>query len=277
VELVEISTRGDVATREPIGSLGGVGLFTKEIQQALLDERVDLAVHSLKDLPTEGVAGLCLAAVPRRASPRDVLVSRDALPLAALPQRASVGTGSLRRRAQLWHARRDLRLVDVRGNVDTRLAKLAAGQFDALVLAEAGLARLGFESRITQVLEPEVMLPAVGQGALAIEARAADRATREIVAVLDAPSARQAVTAERSLLAALAGGCLAPIGALAQLEADGRLRLRAVVLSPDGRRRLAAEDAAAADEAEALGRGVAERLLAAGAAELVALARQGER
>ncbi|MEX0641575.1 MAG: hydroxymethylbilane synthase, partial [Pirellulales bacterium] len=172
VELVPIATRGDVRNRESIENIGSPGVFTKELERALLDERIDVAVHSLKDLPTDPVAGLCLPAVPERESPRDVLISRHGLLLDRLPAAATVGTGSLRRRAQLLHARADLVMRDVRGNVDTRLKKLADGEFDALVLAHAGLVRLGLDDQITEILKPARMLPAVGQGALAIEARA---------------------------------------------------------------------------------------------------------
>ncbi len=270
-----IATRGDKRHGDPIGSLGSPGVFTKEIQRALLDERIDLAVHSLKDLPTEIVDGLCLAAVPERESACDALVSRDGTSFQGLRPGATVGTGSLRRRAQLLYARGDFRMCDVRGNVDTRLAKLAAGEFDALVLAQAGLRRLGLEARITELLEPPVMLPAVGQGALGIEARLHDRATRKALAALDHEPTHQAVTAERALLDRLSGGCLAPIGAWARLEADGQLHLSAAVLSVDGRRRLAHEDRVAASAAVQLGVRVADRLIAEGANELIAEARLG--
>ena len=213
VELVPITTTGDV-TRQPLGEVGGSGLFTKELQQALLDGRIDLAVHSLKDLPTVAVSGLALAAVPPRESVCDVLISRAGAVLLDLPQSARIGTGSLRRRAQLLNVRPDLQVFDIRGNVDTRIRKLQAGEYDAIVLAEAGLRRLEFMAHATEVLSPLAMLPAVGQGALGIEARAHDERTRKAVAELNDPAAWGAVTAERSLLAALRGGCLAPVGAL---------------------------------------------------------------
>ncbi len=215
VELIPITTRGDAQTKVSIGSLGTTGVFTKELQRALLDDRIDVAVHSLKDLPTDVVQGLCLAAVPERESNRDALVSARGLRFSELPPAALIGTGSLRRRAQLRHARADLRMGDVRGNVDTRLEKLADGQFDALVLAHAGLKRLGLDGHITELLDPQVMLPAVGQGALGIEARADDPAVLDALAPLDHGSTHAAVLAERALLAHLAGGCLAPIGAWA--------------------------------------------------------------
>jgi hydroxymethylbilane synthase len=274
VELVPLTTRGDAEQREAVSSIGGVGVFTKELERALLASEIDLAVHSLKDLPTDEVPGLTLAAVPFRESPFDVLVSRRGT-LEELPTGAIVGTGSLRRRAQLLHVRPDIEVRDVRGNVDTRLEKLAAGQYDALVLAEAGLARLGRVREITQVLSPPVMLPAIGQGALAIEARSGDERFLAAVSRLDHPVTHAAVRAERALLAALAGGCLAPIGAWACPLAAGPLRLDAVVLSPDGQRRIAACATGDAEHAGELGARVANDLLAAGAAELVELSRRG--
>jgi hydroxymethylbilane synthase len=275
VELVLITTKGDAQTRDPIGNLGSPGVFTKEIQRALLDERVDLAVHSLKDLPTDEVDGLCLAAVPERESARDVLISRSGLPFDRLPAGAVIGTGSLRRRAQLLYARGDLRMGDIRGNVDTRIEKLAAGEFDAIVLAHAGLKRLELEDRITEVFTADWMLPAVGQGALGIETRAADTATRQALAVLDHPPTHQAVLAERSLLARLSGGCLAPIGAWGRVVA-GQLQLDAAVLSPDGRERMAASSSAPTTAAVRLGVELAEQLISGGASELIAQARVGE-
>lgn len=273
VELVPITTRGDSAQQDRIGDLGSPGVFTKELQRALLADTIDLAVHSLKDLPTEAVAGLELIAVSERESVIDVLVSRDRLLLDQLPPGAAIGTASARRRAQLLHRRPDLQMRDIRGNVDTRLEKLSAGQFDALVLAHAGLKRLGLEDRITQRLEPDVMLPAVGQGALAIEARSLDRAARAAVEPLDHVNSHRAVLAERALLAALKGGCQAPIGAWARLQADGQLQLDGVVLSVDGKKRIAACHSAPPDRALELGSEVADRLLAQGASALVEQAR----
>jgi len=273
VELVPITTSGDVR-RGSIAEIGGQGLFTKEIQRALRDARIDLAVHSLKDLPTEPVPGLRLAAVPPRAPVGDVLVCREPSTLDGLGQGAVVGTGSLRRRAQLLCARRDLEIQDLRGNVDTRLAKLDRGEYDAVILAEAGLRRLGFEERISHVLPTSIMLPAVGQGALGLETRADDRETNRAVARLNHPASQSAVQAERSMLAALKGGCLAPIAAWGRVEGT-KLRLTARVIAGDGTRKLEAEQTATPDAAEQLGRAVAEELLAAGAAELIAAARQG--
>jgi hydroxymethylbilane synthase len=271
-EMVYIATEGDI-TSAPLDAVGGQGLFTKRIQHALLDRQIDLAVHSLKDLPTEAVSGLVLAAVPPRESVHDVLLARRASSLDELPAGARLGTGSLRRRAQLLHRRGDLAMLDIRGNVDTRVRKLDEGQYDAIVLAEAGLKRLGLAHRITQVLPCELMLPAVGQGALGIEARDSDDATLAALAPLDDRAAHAAVSAERALLAALRAGCLAPVAAWAR-SAKERLRLDAVVLSPDGKRRLAVSQSAAPDEPEKLGEMAARELLSQGAGELIDAARR---
>lgn len=273
VETVLLSTRGDREQGGPIGQMGGQGVFTKELQRALAAGEIDLAVHSLKDLPTDRVEGLSLAAVPPRGPAGDVLVCRKVSSWDALPQGAIVGTGSLRRRTQLWHARPDLNMHDVRGNVDTRLRKLAAGEYDALILAEAGLERLGLAGEISQVLPKSLMLPAVGQGALGLEARSDDARTRTALAPLNHVETHAAVTAERALLAALRGGCLAPVGAWGRVE-GGLLRLSAVVLGQDGRQRLAAEVAGEPAAAAELGQRAAAELLSRGAADLIAGARQ---
>ncbi len=272
IELTPIATTGD-RRQEAIAAFGGEGVFTKEIELALLDGRIDLAVHSLKDLPTAVAAGLCLAAVPERAPAGDVLVSAHAASLAELPEGATIGTGSLRRRTQLLHFRRDLQMKDVRGNIDTRLRKLAEGAYDALVLAEAGLRRLGLERHITQVLPWEIVLPAPGQGAMALETRADDEPTCRTVAQLDHSPTHAAVTAERTLLATLQAGCLAPVAALGRVEGD-RLTLIGRVLGRDGARRIEAADSAAPAEAAALGRHVADALLTQGAGELIRAARE---
>jgi hydroxymethylbilane synthase len=272
IELVPIATAGDANQQGPIGEIGTSGVFTKELQRALLDSRIDLAVHSLKDLPTEPVSGLVLAAVPQRESTADVLVSPRYRRLGELPRAARVGTGSLRRQSQLLHARPDLAMLDIRGNVETRLRKLHEGQYDALVLAEAGLKRLGLASEVAEVLPRSLMLPAIGQGALGLEARADDAETRAAIDALDHPASHAAVIAERTLLATLRGGCLAPVGALSSVE-SGRLHLSAVVLSRDGARRVSADGSDAIAAAEALGRKVADDLLRQGAAELIASSR----
>ncbi|HUY89877.1 MAG TPA: hydroxymethylbilane synthase [Pirellulales bacterium] len=273
VEMVLLTTRGDREQRGPIGGMGGQGVFTKELQRALLAGEIDLAVHSLKDLPTDAVEGLMLTAVPPRGPAGDVLVSGKASSWEALPQGAVVGTGSLRRRTQLWHARPDLKMQDVRGNIDTRLRKLAEGQYDALILAEAGLERLGLAGEITQVLPKTLMLPAVGQGALGLETRSDDSPTRSALVPLDDRETHAALLAERALLATLLGGCLAPVGAWGRVEGD-LLRLSAVVLSQDGVQRIAAEVAGDLAAAAELGQSAAAELLSRGAAELIAGARQ---
>ncbi len=271
VEIVLISTEGDELSN-PIGEIGGQGLFTKRIQQALLENRIDVAVHSLKDLPTEPVDGLMLGAVPPRESPGDVLVSNNVSDIASLPTGARIGTGSQRRKAQLLHIRPDLTVDDIRGNVDTRLRKLDDGDVDAIILAEAGLRRLGLVERITQIIPRHVMLPAVGQGALGIEIRTADIDNREIVQQLDHAATRQSVTAERQLLSALRAGCLAPVGAWARVHGE-ILELDAVVLSNDGKHRISASAKGDRNDAAQIGQGVADDLLARGAAELIAQSR----
>jgi hydroxymethylbilane synthase len=273
VELVPITTQGDVKTG-PLGQIGGQGLFTKELQRALVDGQIDLAVHSLKDLPTAPVDGLLVAAVPVRESTADVMVSNKAGRIEELPHAARIGTGSLRRKAQLLHLRSDLVVEDIRGNVETRLRKLDEGAYDAIILAEAGLARLGLAGRIKQVIPRTIMLPAVGQGALGIETRADDVRTRSLLAPLDHEPTHLAVVAERTLLFTLRAGCLAPVGALAMAEGQ-RLTLSAVVLSPDGKSRIAAAAAMTTSDAIYLGQVVAEELLSQGAAELIAGAHRG--
>lgn len=273
VELVPIVTRGDVQQQGPVESIGAQGVFTKEIQRALLENQVDLAVHSLKDLPTEPIAGLCLAAVPQRAPVCDALVSRDGTTLAQLPPSAVVGTGSLRRRAQLLYHRPDLQTREIRGNVDTRLGKVDAGDYDAIVLAEAGLRRLELADRITELLPLSISLPAVGQGALGLETRTDDEITRSALTALDDAASHAAVRAERAMLAALEGGCLAPIAAWGRVEQDSLL-LTGRVLDRDGTRRLQIALAGEPAAAEDLGRRVAEELIRQGAAELIRSGRQ---
>jgi hydroxymethylbilane synthase len=253
-----VKTTGDKITDVPLAQVGTKGLFTKEIEEALLDGRADLAVHSLKDLPTELPAGLVLAAIPEREDPRDALVGKR---LADLPVGAKLGTSSLRRAAQLRKLRPDLRIEPVRGNLDTRLRKLDEGGYDAIMLAVAGLKRLGWEARIVEILAPDVVCPAVGQGALAIETRGPGLLACQS---LDHPATRAAVTAERSLLAALGGGCQVPIGAYATVTGD-RLFLQAVVVSPDGVDLVRDRSEGFAADAQGIGRELGEALLAAGA------------
>lgn len=264
VVLVEIETTGDQVRDRPLGEIGGDGLFTKEIQRALLEDRVDVAVHSLKDLPTLPVDGLTLAAVPPRGPVGDALVARKGLKLAELPSGALVATGSLRRRAQLLHRRPDLRLADVRGNVETRLRKLHEQGLDALILAQAGLERLGLTGVITELLDPEWMLPAVGQGALGLECRAADGTTLALLKRLDDAATHQAVLAERALLWALGGGCQVPLGAHAAVAGES-LTLRAAVVEPAGQQRIEGDVTGPAADAERLGRELARQLLDRGA------------
>lgn len=272
VVLTPITTRGDRQQRGPIEAIGGQGVFTKEIQRALLDDRIDLGVHSLKDLPTDKVDGLCLAAVPERAPAGDVLVCRKHACLDDLPEGAVLGTGSLRRRAQLLHLRPDLRMKDIRGNVDTRLKKLDRGEYDALMLAEAGLRRLGMAEHITQRMPVSIILPAVGQGALGLETRSDDRVARQSLQELDHAATHVAVLAERAMLAALEGGCLAPIGAWGRLE-DGVLMLTGRVLHPDGSKSVEATLEGDSAQAVQLGCRVADALIAQGANELIRAAR----
>lgn len=272
VELVEVTTEGDTSTAS-LASLGGTGVFVSALREALLRGEVDIAVHSLKDLPTAPAEGIALAAIPTREDPRDVLVARDGLTLGELPAGARVGTGSPRRAAQLHALGLGLEIIDIRGNVDTRLRKVADGEYDAVVLARAGLARLGLEDRITETLDPLQMLPAPGQGALAIECRDADaELVVQLRAELDDPRTRAAVEAERTLLATLEAGCAAPVGALAEVvEGDDgdELWIRATALSLDGTLTIRSSLSGAPDDAAKVGRLLAEELLDDGAADLI--------
>lgn len=269
IELVEIQTEGDQIRDVPLIALGGEGVFTRAIQLALLDGRVDIAVHSLKDLPTVVVPELTLAAVPPRGSMGDVLVARRKCTFAELPPGARVATSSLRRRAQLIHRRPDLALSDIRGNVETRLRKLAESDLEGIILAQAGLERLGLAERITEVLDPSWMYPAVGQGALGLECRTNDLATQQILARIDHPPTRYAVLAERAMLRTLGGGCQVPIGALSQTR-SGMLHLRGTVLSPDGKNRIEQEIVGPLDaNSETIGQQLAHELLMAGANDLL--------
>jgi hydroxymethylbilane synthase len=263
-EIVIVRTSGDAMPEAPIAAVGTKGVFIKELEDELLAGRIDLAVHSMKDVPTELPGGLIIAAIAKRADPRDCLLSRDGLGLAALPSGAKVGTSSLRRQCQLKRYRGDLEIRDVRGNVDTRIRKMEAGEFDAIVLAKAGIDRLGLASRITETLEPAVMLSAVGQGAMGVEIRADDAETANLVRGLDDSDTHRAVEAERSLLQRLEGGCQVPLGALASIE-SGRLTLDAAVFSADGGESVRRKISGLAEEAESLGKRLAEELLKAGA------------
>lgn len=264
VVLVEIKTLGDRDRTSPLSAIGGLGLFTKEIQRALLDGTVEIAVHSLKDLPTRGPDGLILGAVPPREDPSDALIAPTYKTLDALPRGARVGTGSLRRRGQLLYARHDLTVVDIRGNVETRLAVARDGGLDAVVLAEAGLNRLGLSSHITERLGPPHFLPAVGQGALGIECRADDAETRALLAPLDDPATHRAILAERRLLFELEGGCTIPLAAWAREDAS-HLWLDAAVFKTDGPGKIALSIPGPIDDPEGLGHRAAERLKELGA------------
>lgn len=271
-ELVLLQTQGDEKSG-PIGNIGSQGVFTKEIQRALLEDRVDLAVHSLKDLPTDTPDGLVLAAVPKRAACGDALISSKVKSLDQLPNGAVVATGSARRRAQLLAFRSDLDVQDLRGNVDTRLQKLEADEsISAIVLAEAGLRRLGLDHHIAQVIPKAVMLPAVGQGALGLETRADDMEVRASLARLNDQATYHSVLAERALLRSLRGGCLAPIGAWARPH-GADLKLDAVVLNADGSQKVQASSIAPANQCEELGNRLADELIAQGASQLLADAR----
>ncbi|HEX3929453.1 MAG TPA: hydroxymethylbilane synthase [Nocardioides sp.] len=269
VELVEITTEGDVVAHS-LTQIGGTGVFVNALRSALREGRIDVAVHSLKDLPTQPAAGVVIAAVPAREDPRDVVVARDGLTLAELPPGSRVGTGSPRRAAQVHALGLGLEIVDIRGNVDTRIGKVRSGTYDAVVLARAGLARLDRLVEATEVLDPLQMLPAPGQGALAVETRDGADLAGEL-GVLDDPGSRAAVTAERAVLARLEGGCAAPVGALAEVaegEDAEELWVRAVALSPDGT--LAVRMSATGDPADALGVGdrLAGLMLDEGAGQL---------
>jgi hydroxymethylbilane synthase len=270
VELRHISTQGDVQGEVPLWQLGGRAFFTREIDRALLAGTVDVAVHSLKDLPTRLEPGVTVAATLPRADPRDALVSRSGARLAELPPGARIGTSSLRRRAFLARLRPDLVLLELRGNVPTRLERLQRGDYEAIVLAAAGLARLELLQHVSEYLDPEVFPPAVAQGVIGVCARAADAATLRWLTALDDADARLASDAERALLARLEGGCQVPLGALTRV-AEGRLTLTAQVCTADGARTLSARGDAAAtrEEASALGMRLAQELLESGAAGLI--------
>jgi hydroxymethylbilane synthase len=283
VEIVGMTTLGDVS-KEQMSQIGGTGVFVSALRESLLRGEVDFAVHSLKDLPTGAAAGITLAATPPRDDPRDALVARDGAKLADLPAGARIGTGSPRRAAQLAMLRSDVTCVPVRGNAGTRLAKVRDGEFDAVVLAYAGLARIGRTDAVSEIFEPDNMLPAPGQGALAVECRTADSELAELLGRVDHAPTRAAVTAERSLLAALEAGCSAPVGAYATATGGHRLHLEGIVLgapevsfqpavldssASSGRMVIRERGEAETVDAARLGRELAERMLALGAAGLM--------
>lgn len=268
IELVKIKTTGDKITDVPLAMVGGKGLFVKEIEEALLAKDVDLAVHSMKDVPTFFPEGLHLKAITRREDARDVLISRDGEKLAELPAGAKIGTSSLRRQSQLLHLRPDFNIAQLRGNLDTRLKKLSEGAYDAIILAGAGIKRLGWADRITEYIDPVVMLPAIGQGALGIETRIDDKEINSIVEFFDHPETSFAVKAERALLKRLEGGCQVPIAAHGSVK-KSTLSLIALVASTDGKKIVKDVIEGSASEAETLGITLAERLLRAGAKEIL--------
>lgn len=268
VTLVEIETAGDQIRDVPLAQLGGQGAFTKEIQRALQASAIDVAVHSLKDLPTFTVEGLVLAAVPERGPVGDAFVSHKHRAFADLPSGALVATSSVRRRAQILHRRPDLWLINIRGNVETRVRKLIEDNLDATILAQAGLERLGLQTAITEILDPSWMLPAVGQGALGLECRGDDTDTRSLLQSINHAPTHQAVLAERALLRGLGGGCQVPVGAHTTIAGE-TLTLRGAVIQPEGKRRVEAQRTGTLNTAETIGIELANELLETGADELL--------
>ncbi|MBI2684938.1 MAG: hydroxymethylbilane synthase [Acidobacteria bacterium] len=266
VRIEVIHTTGDKITDVALSKVGTKGIFTKEIEEALLAKTIDLAVHSAKDMPTELPAGLTLAAFPEREDARDVLVGST---FAGLPKGAVVGTSSLRRAAQLRGFRSDLDIQDLRGNVDTRLRKQAEGQYAAIVLAAAGLIRLGLQDRVTEYFDPMKILPAVGQGALAIETRDDNGPGHQAALALDDPATRACVTAERATLRTFGGGCTAPLGAYAVIGEDGVLRIRGVLIAPSGRMEIKSRAEGPPSEADAIGTEMGENFIEAGGREMI--------
>ena len=268
-EIVIIKTTGDKLAQSPFLQIGGQGVFIKELEEALLDEQIDFAVHSVKDIPTDVPSRLCFPVICSREDARDCLVYTKGESLSALRHGARVGTSSLRRRSQILHARPDLDVRDLRGNVDTRLRKVESGEYDAILLAKAGLDRLGWSNRISEVLSPGVCMPAVGQGALGVQARLKDTELSDALAPIDDFETRQSIVAERALLGALEGGCQVPLGAWARFE-RGELVLDAVVCSPDGVQCVRQRATSAPDQARDLGLRVAQLLAESGAREILA-------
>jgi hydroxymethylbilane synthase len=268
LSLVTIKTTGDKIQDAPLAKIGGKGLFVKEIEEALIRKKVDLAVHSIKDVPTQLPKELHLSVITKREDPRDAFISKDEIPLKDLPQKAKIGTSSLRRQAQLLHFRGDLELIPLRGNLDTRLKKLANTNLDGVVLAMAGVKRLGFEARITEIIPTEISLPAIGQGALGIETRMGDKDVEEQIHFLNDPQTAIAVSAERAFLKKLEGGCQVPIAAFAQVI-DQNLRIDGLVGTLDGKRIIKHHLEGIIDQAESLGIKLAEILLKKGAKEIL--------
>ena len=268
VTLIKIKTTGDKIQDAPLAKIGGKGLFVKEIEEALIQRRVDLAVHSIKDVPTEFPKGLYLSVITKREDPRDVFISKDGKTLKDLPQGAKIGTSSLRRQAQLLHFRSDLELIPLRGNLDTRLKKLKTLNLDAIVLALAGVKRLGLEERISEIIPIDISLPAIGQGALGIETRMDDRVVEDQIRFLNDPDSSIAITAERAFLKKLEGGCQVPIAAFAQ-KVGSTLQIDGLVGTIDGKRLIRHHLEGPIEEAEPLGTQLAEILLVKGAKEIL--------
>lgn len=268
VELVIIKTKGDKIQDVPLAQIGSSALFVKEIEEFLLDQRVDLAVHSMKDMPSQLAEGLCIGAVPEREKPEDVLITRSGKCFFDLPAGAKIGTSSLRRGSQLKHARKDIDIVSIRGNLDTRIRKLDTEDLDAIVVAAAGVRRLGFEDKITEYIDSNTMLPAVGQGALCLEIRQGDASIRELVSVLDHPPSRAVVTAERAFLGELGGTCQVPLAAHGRIEAN-TLKLCGLVAALDGDQVLRDAVEGPVDHAHDLGIELSKRLLARGADKIL--------
>lgn len=270
IQLLGLTTQADKMLLTPLYKIGGKGLFVKELEEALLSQRADLAVHSMKDMPMQLPPGLCVPVVCEREEPQDALVANDYNCLADLPHQAVVGTSSLRRQSQLLALRPDLQIAFLRGNVNTRLTKLDRGDYAAIILAAAGLKRLNFSHRIQSLLSCEDVLPAAGQGVLGIECRMDDATTQALIAPLNHPVSQQCVQAERAMCRYLGGGCHVPMAAYAEFLADQSIRLRGLVAEPNGMRILRAEKIGKSDEVEALGVAVAEALLAQGARTILA-------
>ena len=268
VTLIKIKTTGDKIQDAPLAKIGGKGLFVKEIEEALLKKRTDLAVHSIKDVPTEFPEGLHLSVITKREDPRDVLISKDGKPLKDLPKGAKIGTSSLRRQAQLLHFRSDFELIPLRGNLDTRLKKLKSMNLDAIVLALAGVKRLGFDEKITEIIPPEVSLPAIGQGALGIETRMADQEVESQIRLLNDRDSSITINAERAFLKKLEGGCQVPIAAFARIV-DTTLHIDGLVGTIDGKRLIRHHVEGPIERAESLGVELAEILLGQGAKEIL--------
>jgi len=267
-EIVIIKTSGDKMQQSPLTQIGGKGIFIKELEDALLDESIDLAVHSVKDIPTETPSRLSFPAVCRRDDIRDCLISATGSTLANLKRHARVGTSSLRRQAQLLHLRPDLDIRELRGNVDTRLRKVGDGQYDAIVLAKAGLDRLGWSERISETFSPEVFMPAVGQGAIAVETRLGDNETADLLAKLDDSETRSSIIAERAMLKTLQGGCQVPIGAWARIE-RGEMVIEACVTSADGLQFVKQRLTGPPEQSAELGEQIARLLIEAGAQSIL--------